>query len=171
LTRTIKLGAALAIAALASPAAAASPPSGQGPPDHAGPPAGPPGLTAGDSQDISGGGEGSPVTAGSKGKCPTVGYVFRGTYTDTAVTVEAGNRHVRKAEFVGTDVEFDLTNAKLVVGDTNGDGVTDVGDVEAGDRVLVTAKLAKCDPGDGPYAAKQFVDQTNPPLDEVDDAD
>jgi hypothetical protein len=173
LTKTIKLAAALAVAALAVPAAAAATPgNGQGPPDHAGPPGGPPGLTDGDSQDISnGGGDGSHVNAGSKGKCPKVGYVFKGTYTGTAVTVESGNKHVRKAELVGTDVVFDAATAKLVVADTNGDGVTDIADVEAGDRVLVTAKLAKCDPGDGPYAAKQFVDQTNPPLDEVDNTE
>lgn len=163
MTKTIKLAAGLAVAALAVPAAAAATPgNGQGPPDHAGPTGGPPGLTGGDSQDTSN---------VSKGKCPKVGYVFKGTYTGTAVTVESGNKPVRKAELVGTDVEFDTTNAKLVVADTNGDEVIDLADVEADDRVLVTAKLAKCDPGDGPYAAKQFVDQTNPPLDEVENAE
>lgn len=171
MTKTIRLAAALAVAALAVPtAAAALPGNGQGPPDHAGPPAGPPGLT-GDNLQGAGAGDGSQVNGGSKGKCPRVGYVFKGTYTGTAVTVESGNRHVRNAELVGTTVEFDLTNAKLVVADTNGDGITDVGDVVMGDRVLVMAKLAKCDPGDQPYGAKQLVDQSNPPSDEEDDTE
>lgn len=171
--KTIKLTAALAAAALALPAAAAAlPGNGQGPPDHAGPPGGPPGLTGGGSQGgANGGGNGSQVDGGSNGKCPKVGYVFKGTYTGTAVAVQSGNKHVRNAELVGTDVEFDLVNAKLVVADTNADGVSDVSDVQVGDRVLVMAKLAKCDPGAQPYAAKQLVDQTNLPADEEGDTE
>lgn len=104
--------------------------------------------------------------SGSHGKSgtKTVSYVFKGTYAgDGSVAVDQGNAHVRKADLVGTTVNFDLTNATFVVADTNADGTANADDVVAGDRVVVKARLPRKDPGDQPYGAKQLVDQTNAP--------
>lgn len=91
-------------------------------------------------------------------------YVFKGTYAGSgAVDVTHGNGHVKHASLVGTTVQFDLTNAKLTVGDTNADGTVDASDIVTGDKVVVQARLAKPDPGAQPFAAKHLVDQTNPP--------
>ena len=96
--------------------------------------------------------------AGGKG----VMYVFKGTYAGSgAVDVNHGNAHVRKADLVGTTVNFDLTNANVVVDDTNGDGNRTIDDVAAGDKVVVKARLPRKDPGDQPYSARQLVDQTH----------
>jgi hypothetical protein len=98
------------------------------------------------------------------GKPHNVTYVFKGTYAGGGlVTVAKGNRHVRRAELVGTDVQFDLANAKLQVADTNLDTVVDVNDVVAEDTVQILARLPKADPGAQPYAAKKLIDKTNPP--------
>ena len=102
------------------------------------------------------------------GPAKGVSYVFKGTYAgDGVVSVEKGNARVRKNDFVGTDVTFDLSATKLTVADTNGDTVVTVDDVVVGDKVVVKAKLPKGDPGDGPYAARHLVDQTNPPVEET----
>jgi len=94
---------------------------------------------------------------------PTVSYVFKGTYGDPGVVAVAhGNGHVKKADLVGQDVQFDLTAAKLRVADANGDGSVTADDVATGDRVVVKSRLPKKDPGAQPFAAKQLVDQTNP---------
>ena len=76
----------------------------------------------------------------SKGKT----YIFKGVYKgDGVVTVAAGNSRVRKGGYVGTDVTFDLSAAKLVVADTDGvPGIT-AADVQAGDVVLVQARLPR----------------------------
>lgn len=96
-----------------------------------------------------------------------VTYVFKGTYNgEGSVHVLHGNVHVKKAGLVGQDVQFDLTNARLTVADTNGDNVVDASDVEVGDRVVVKARLPHYDPGSPPYPAKHLVDQTHPPADE-----
>jgi hypothetical protein len=95
---------------------------------------------------------------------PTVMYLFKGTYGDTAdgtVAVNHGNAHVRKADLVGQDVQFDLTDTHLVVADTDGDGAVTANDIAPGDKVLVQARLPKQDPGAQPFAAKRLVDQTN----------
>lgn len=93
-----------------------------------------------------------------------VSYVFKGTYAGAgSVDVDHGNAHVRKANLVGTTVSFDLTNARVVVADTNTDGTANPDDVAAGDRVVVKARLPRKDPGDQPYGAKQLVDQTHAP--------
>jgi hypothetical protein len=95
---------------------------------------------------------------------PTVMYVFKGAYgSDGVVAVNHGNGHVKKANLVGQDVQFDLTNARLVVADTNADGSVTPDDVASGDRVVVQARLPKQDPGDQPFTAKRLVDQSNPP--------
>lgn len=93
-----------------------------------------------------------------------VSYVFKGTYAGAgSVDVDHGNAHVRKANLVGTTVSFDLTNARVVVADTNTDGTANPDDVAAGDRVVVKARLPRKDPGDQPYVARQLVDQTHAP--------
>jgi hypothetical protein len=103
-----------------------------------------------------------------KGKAKTVAYVFDGTYVGdgVSVTVDHGNKHVKKAELVGTDVQFDFTATKVTVADVNADGTADLTDVGAGDEVHVKAKLPKGDPGVQPYAAKHLVDKTNAPAEE-----
>jgi hypothetical protein len=94
-----------------------------------------------------------------------VGYVFTGTFNaDGSVAVKHGNRHVRKAGFVGQDVSFDFSAARIVVNDTNGDSVRDINDVTAGDNVLVKARLGRTDPGSQPFEAKKLVDRTHPPV-------
>jgi hypothetical protein len=96
-------------------------------------------------------------------------YVFKGTYNvDGSVHVIQGNGRVRKAQLVGTDVQFDYANARVIVADTNGDSVSDINDVVSPDAVLVQAKLGKTDPGPQPYAARKLIDRTNPPVDEQD---
>lgn len=103
--------------------------------------------------------------SGEHGGGPTKGvsYVFKGTYvSDGNVDVAKGNAHVRKAELVGTTVQFDLSAAKLNVADTNSDSIVDATDIVSGDNVVVKAKLPKGDPGAAPYAARQLVDQTHP---------
>jgi hypothetical protein len=93
---------------------------------------------------------------------PTVMYVFKGAYDgDGVVSVNHGNGHVKKADLVGQDVQFDLSGARLVVADTNADGSITADDVSSGDRVVVQARLPKQDPGDQPFAAKKLIDQSN----------
>lgn len=102
------------------------------------------------------------------GHNPTVMYVFKGTYGETtgAVSVDKGNGHVKKAGLVREDVQFDLSNARLEVADTDADGAVTADDVTAGDTVLVQARLPRQGQGDQPFAAKKLVDQTNPAEDE-----
>lgn len=102
------------------------------------------------------------------GHNPTVMYVFRGTYGEVpgVVSVDHGNGHVKKAGLVGEDVQFDLSNARIQVADTSGDGTVGADDVVSGDQVQVQARLPKQDPGDQPFAAKKLIDKTNPPADD-----
>ncbi len=107
---------------------------------------------------------------GGKDKEKTVGYVFKGTYNaDGTVAVTKGNKHVRNADLVGQNVAFDLSQAKVTVADTNGDGTSDLTDVAEGDAVVVKAKLPKSDPGVAPYAAKHLIDQTHAPEEPADE--
>jgi len=93
-----------------------------------------------------------------------VAYVFKGTYAgNSSVDVAKGNSRVRKGGFIGDTVAFDLTDARIVVDDTNGDGNRDLADVAEGDKVLVKAKLPKRDPGSQPFDAKRLVDQSHHP--------
>ena len=97
---------------------------------------------------------------GGKG---TVSYVFKGAYQlDGNVAVDKGNAHVKKAGLVDSIVAFDLSSAKVVVRDVNGDGSKDVNDLSVGDRVVVKARLSRKDPGEATYGARQNVDQTHP---------
>jgi hypothetical protein len=97
-------------------------------------------------------------------KTHNVAYVFKGTYEgEGKVKVAHGNSRVRKGGFLEQIVSFDLTGARITVADTNSDTVTDLNDVQVGDKVLVKAMLPKNDPGTQPFAAKRLVDQTHPP--------
>ncbi len=97
-------------------------------------------------------------------KVHNVAYVFKGVYKgESSVEVTSGNAHVRKAGLVGQTVTFDLSNARIVVADTNGDTKQNLEDVKAGDKVLVKAMLPRTNPGSQPFAAKRLVDQTNSP--------
>ena len=106
-----------------------------------------------------------PATAPGKTKVHNVTYVFKGTWNaaDGSVTVKHGNNHVRKAGLIGQNVTFDLTGAKLVVTDTDGDGSKTSADIKDGDKVVVKARLPRKDPGTQPFKAKMLVDQTHPP--------
>jgi hypothetical protein len=95
----------------------------------------------------------------------TVGYLFKGFYAgDGMVEVQRGNAHVRKGGFIGETVEFDLSDARLVVRDTNEDGKRDIADLAQGDWVLVKARLPRSDPGSEPFEARWLIDKTNKPL-------
>ena len=62
--------------------------------------------------------KGKKEKAAKKAKKPK-NFVFRGVYKgDGVVTVTSGNSWVRKGGYVGTDVTFDLSEAKLKVADT-----------------------------------------------------
>jgi hypothetical protein len=97
--------------------------------------------------------------ASKKAKKPKT-YIFKGVYKgDGVVTVAAGNSRVRKGGYVGQDVTFDLSAAKLVVADTDGvPGVT-AADVQVGDAVLVQARL--------PRGTKAPVEETPAPTAEA----
>jgi hypothetical protein len=90
-----------------------------------------------------------------------VTYVFKGTYGADGVKVLKGNKHVRRAGLVGETVAFDLSAARIVVADNNGDGKRDASDLQDGDKVLVQARLPRRDPGAAPFAARKLVDQTH----------
>lgn len=71
-------------------------------------------------------------------------YVFKGVYKgDGVVTVSSGNSRVRKGGYVGQDVTFDLTTAKVVAADSDGVAGVTADDVKAGDLVLVQARLPR----------------------------
>jgi hypothetical protein len=71
-------------------------------------------------------------------------YVFKGVYKgDGVVTVGSGNSRVRKGGYVGQDVTFDLTTAKVVAADSDGVAGITAADVKAGDKVLVQARLPR----------------------------
>jgi hypothetical protein len=118
---------------------------------------------------------GNETAKGKARNVKKVTFVFRGTFSAPGtVTVAAGNTHVRKGGFIGKAVAFDLSKAKIVVADTNGDQSVDLTDVKAGDQVLVQARLSKgtkyAAPADGEIAAafgaRQLVNNTNPPTDD-----
>jgi hypothetical protein len=113
-----------------------------------------------------------PAQAGAAGKANgkakpahKVTFVFRGTFTAPGtVTVTSGNAPVRKGGFVGKAVIFDLSGARIVATDTNGDQTVDLRDVKDGDRVLVQARLPKPTtdpPTAGNIVAARLLDQTD----------
>lgn len=96
-------------------------------------------------------------------KTHNVAYVFKGTYAgESMVAVERGNSRVRKGGLIGQTVEFDLSGARIVVADTNGDSARNLDDVQEGDWVLVKARLPRTDPGEQPFEAKRLIDKTHP---------
>lgn len=100
------------------------------------------------------------------GRTKPAQYNVKGVYAgDGVVSVKHVNGHARKAGWKDTDVAFDLSSAQIRVADTNDDGVRDLADVAVGDRVKVKARLAKRDPGAGPYEAQRLVDESNRPGD------
>jgi hypothetical protein len=119
-----------------------------------------------------GGGHGKGATHGNKGG-KSAGHkqgkhgralIVKGTVsavgTDTIdVVVSGGNHHAR--DLKGQTVTVDVSNARIVVRDVNGDGKRDLSDVAVGDRVVVHARIDKgatVDPSQ-PIVAKRVVDQ------------
>ena len=124
-------------------------------------------------------------------------YIFQGVYKgDGVVTVAKGNSRVRKGGYVGQDVKFDLSQAKLVVADTDGVPGLTAADVQAGDVVLVQARLPRGTKAPAPVAdeqpeatestddpaaeetpasdaikARKLVDKTHPPVKDADEED
>ena len=71
-------------------------------------------------------------------------YVFKGVYKgDGVVTVTSGNSRVRKGGYVGQDVTFDLSKAKIVAADSDGVAGVSAADVQVGDVVQVQARLPR----------------------------
>ena len=89
----------------------------------------------------------------------TVSAVGDGTVD---VLVKHANRHGRALR--DQTVTVDVSNARIVVRDVNGDGERDLADVAVGDRVLVQSRIAKGaapDPAE-PIVAKRLVDKGAP---------
>jgi DNA-binding beta-propeller fold protein YncE len=102
--------------------------------------------------------------ANGHSKTHNVAYVFKGTYEGNGtVLVAHGNSRVRKGGLIGETVTFDLSNARIVVADTNQDGQRNLDDVQTGDKVLVKARLPRTEPGAQPFAARKLVDQSHKP--------
>src|SRR5437763_2159706 len=139
-----------AVAALALPAGAAAHGGGHAPkanhPSHGGKSAG-----------YHGGKQGRALIV--KG---TVSAVGTGTVD---VLVKSANHHGRALR--GQTLTFDVSNARIVVRDVNGDGERDLGDVAVGDRVLVQSRVAKGATVDTsqPVVAKRVVDKGAKPTD------
>ncbi|MEA2367317.1 MAG: hypothetical protein QOH38_35 [Thermoleophilaceae bacterium] len=78
------------------------------------------------------------------------------------VLVKNANHHGKALR--GQTVTVDVSNARIVVRDVNGDGSRDLADVAVGDRVAVHSRIAKgSDPDPSqPIVAKRVVDQGAP---------
>ncbi|HKP90404.1 MAG TPA: hypothetical protein VJT75_10575 [Thermoleophilaceae bacterium] len=139
------------VAALALPAAAA----GKGP-------------AHGPRGGVEHGGKADTGEHGKKPKAPrtralnikgTVSAVGDGTVD---VLVKHANHHGRALR--DQTVTVDVSSARIVVRDVNGDGTRDLADVAVGDRVLVQSRIAKGaapDPAQ-PLVAKRLVDKGAP---------
>jgi hypothetical protein len=57
------------------------------------------------------------------------------------VLVKGANHHGRALR--GTTITVDVSTARIVVADANGDGTRDLADIAVGDRVLVRSRIAK----------------------------
>ena len=144
-TRSSRLAAGLAAAALCLPAAALA----HGRPDGAGP--------------------GSAPAHGKGHVQKPKNYVFKGTITaiDTTagtitVNVARGNHWAKRylKTLSDTNVVFSVTGAKLRADDTNGNGTpNELADMKAGDNVLVQARLPRDPSGlTQPLAARRVND-------------
>jgi hypothetical protein len=112
--------------------------------------------------------------AGKHGKKPqrpkTRALNIRGTVAAVGdgtvdVLVNGANHHGRALR--GQTVTVDVSAARIVVRDVNGDGTRDLADVAVGDRVLVQSRIAKGatpDPAE-PVVAKRLVDRGAPKSD------
>ena len=88
-------------------------------------------------------------------------YVFKGLYKgDGVVTVTSGNSRVRKGGYVGQDVTFDLSKAKIVAADSDGVAGVSAADVKAGDKVLVQARLPRGTKAPVPAPAEETTEAT-----------
>jgi hypothetical protein len=75
------------------------------------------------------------------------------------VLVKGANHH--GCALRGQTVTVDVSAARIVVRDVNGDGARDLADVAVGDRVLVQSRIAKGETPDPaqPLVAKRVVDK------------
>ena len=104
---------------------------------------------------------------GKSKKPKTVMYVVKGVFDEAGnIDVTGGNKHTKRAGLVRPDVQIDLSKAKLVVADTDGDQQVTLADLQAGDKLVVQLKLPRS-LGDAPLVARKVVDQTNPPVDQT----
>ena len=88
-------------------------------------------------------------------------YIFKGVYKgDGVVTVTSGNSRVRKGGYVGQDVTFDLSKAKIVAADSDGVAGVSAADVKAGDKVLVQARLPRGTKAPVPAPAEETTEAT-----------
>ena len=119
----------------------------------------------------------------AKSKKPA-SFVFKGVYKGAGVvTVSKGNSRVRKGGFVGTDVTFDLSAAKIVAADSDGVAGVTAADLQVGDLVVVKARMPRGTKAAAPAAegaepvapvaikARQVVDQTHPPVEQAEEAE
>ena len=112
------------------------------------------------------------VKGNGKGHSKPANYNFKGTYNaDGTLAVTKGNSRVRKGGFVGDSVAFDYSSARFSVTDSNADGAQDINDVQAGDQLMVKARLPKSDPGTPPFAATKVVGQSGSEDEGVPDSD
>ena len=116
---------------------------------------------------------GPTATAGkpaAKGKAKGKGknYVASGTVASVdaaggvvSIAVTSGPGGVNRAAqaWRGQTIQFDVSGAQLQIGDTNGDGTSDLNDVAVGDRAQVQARLASTDAQ--PYSARRVKDVTS----------
>ena len=106
-----------------------------------------------------------------KGHAKPKMHVFKGTWNDanSTVVVTGGNGRVKKGDFVGTEVAFDFSSAKVNVADTNADGVLNQDDFVDGDKLVVQVKMAA--DAASPYVARKAIDQTNPKADDSEETE
>jgi hypothetical protein len=114
----------------------------------------------------------APVAAQAKRehvrKPHNVSFVFKGTLASVdgeaksiVVAVKGGNRHARR--YRGKDVAFDLSRARIVIRDRNGDGERNLADAAAGDRVSVVVRMPRKSDASERLKAKGFVDKARGP--------
>ena len=71
-------------------------------------------------------------------------FLFKGVYEgEGVVAVAKGNSAVRKGGFVGQDVTFDMSAAKVHAAESDGIAGLNMGDLKVGDVVTVHARLPR----------------------------
>ena len=107
-------------------------------------------------------------------KVHTVSYNLKGTVSAKAedgtitVTVAHSNRHGRA--WRNQVVQLDLSAARVVVRDVNGDGERDAADVSVGDIAKLQVRLPRnATPGTSPLAVKRAVFRTPDPAEDGED--